>query len=348
MRWNTGVRKKGRTVTGAVLALLLGLTWFAPMRGLRAEEAGMPIFVRAQLFLADEKETPLNLDRETLNEVNLTAVGNPSEKAEAYLPVSAFASRGVKAEEVSSKMLPADFVYDANKKDALNKTNEEMAKISVLPPEANELLFRYDAALTESNLLVSVSGYKLKNWGYANYEATEAPLSDGSVLIPANNVGDGLVLKLYFDKEKAAEEEPVEIEDRAAPEGGAAAVAAADTAAPESKMTASFENLRTLLATLENYLPNLPNRNGYRASLVLRQTQQMVKELRGKGSTSAEQDMLTKADQLISKTAQKLKVTSVVNLPSTGENGGYIYIILALVVLALALVILRAAMKHRR
>lgn len=332
-----------------VITLMLVLTNIVPVTLISASSMdNITHYIVLSLF--DEQGNPLEYTRNDLSQYKIAAVETPSNSGKAYLPVAAFASEGVEASEVSAGFLPAEFIVDSGNEATISKIAEEMNNIPIASPASNQIVFAYDRTLVDTNIIVDLSGKKLSYWTYTTYPDKQEVLSDGSLIVPASNMGMGLSLNLYYAKsdsktiETEVDNQKIEIIDNNS-ESNSATVASTDN---KKELTASFENLRTLINTLNNYLPGLPSRNGYRASVVVKQMQKMLSELKSKASTSGEQQLLTRAEELITKAKQKLKVTTVVSLPATGESMSSIYIIVVLVVLVLALLIVRKFINRGR
>lgn len=336
------------------IALFMILTIFAPLAKVSVQASeNFTYYIVASLF--DTEGKPIELKRNDLAQYKISPVSNDTLGTKAYLPTSAFADEGLDPSTVSSSFLPAEFIFEADDTEAINKVSEDMKQIDIQAPASNQIVFAYDETLVDTNILVDLSSKKLTYWTYTTFPDQFEALSDGSVLIPGDNVGIGLSLNLYYEAnvnktvETKVDGEKVEIISN-----DSQSSVSTDSKKQEAevkdvkKVTASFENLRTLLTSLENYLPGLPSRNGYRAGVTLKQVQSIASQLRAKASTSAEQELLTKADQLISKTKQKLKVTTVISLPATGESISSIYIVIVLVILVVVLLVIRRLINRKR
>lgn len=91
--------------------------------------------------------------------------------------------------------------------------------------------------------------------------------------------------------------------------------------APTSKLDQRFSVLSEASATLEGYLPTLPEQNAFAARVQQRRIEELITELRGQASTNEHKQILQHAEDVLSQSALKLEIKStVVLIGATGES----------------------------
>ncbi|MDO5732307.1 MAG: hypothetical protein Q4P72_00800 [Eubacteriales bacterium] len=289
-------------------ALVLGLC-FALMTT-RTDASGVSFPVDITVFCYDEAGNPLPVDRATSGSALLYPSGDMGQFADVYFPGE------------------GSNLY----------ANNAVLFISNHPLVDHELSFPYNSL-------------SLKSWCYSNYPSSRfAADTLNSLKIPGQNVGYNLKLNLYFSGDSsespAASDSPSESQEL-----NPAPTVSSDPP-PTSKIdqilastSVSFENLRSLCDELDYLLPSLPARNGYNASVKLLQVQSLRRQLADSALSSGEQDLLNRADQVITNVQNKLYIRTVATFPSTGENRAVI-IVIVFAVLAAALVFVRILLRR--
>ena len=198
LKINSDMPRIKKKLSSLFVSLFLILTIFAPLANMAVQASeNFTYYIVASLF--DSDGNPIELKRNDLAQYKISPVSNPSVATRAYLPTSAFAEEGIDPSIVSSAFLPAEFIFEKGDTASINKVAEDMKEIDIMAPASNQIVFAYDTTLADTNILVELSSHKLSYWTYTTYPDQYEPLSDGSVLVPGDNVGIGLSVNLYYD-----------------------------------------------------------------------------------------------------------------------------------------------------
>ena len=344
-------------LTASILSIFVFLSvfggFFGSVRQVKALSLGYDFNIHVDLLVRENgKDQPYNYKRDEVSQVLMQSANGVN--AQAYL------STGSVDSNLALSAVPLEEVFESTDTEAIKEINKNVrAELGSTQPERNEILFRTSDAMVSTSLMVGLENKKLIAWGYADYGASEEPLSDGSIHIPADNVGIDLHLVLVFADAANAEVDrnPVEVKGEGAANQAASAPKANTAVVAENTVEldkilnstqVSFENLSTLSAELENLIPGLPSRNGYKATVKVRQIEKVVAGLEGQASTSAEKELLEQAKKLVSRANTRLKVMTLVNLPAAGESAAPFFIVIGLLVLAVILLIVRVTSNRRK